>query len=1067
MSTSSARLPTGTVTFLFSDVEGSTRLVQRLGPQATPVMEDHHRLLHEVFARHDGVVVRTEGDSFFVAFTRASAAAAAALDAQYAMAAHAWPDGAALRVRIGIHTGEAEVAAGDYVGLAVHRAARIADAGHGGQVLVSDATRELIADDLPAGAALRDLGEHRLKDLERSEHLHQLTADALPADFPALRTLEGVPNNLPIQPTSFVGRHAELAEIGKLLEAQRLVTLTGVGGSGKTRLALQAAADALDRFPDGVWLAELASSSDPDAVVGQVARAIGLREDVEDAQTRGPLQDRLIDHLKDREPLLVLDNCEHLLDETARLCDRILRAAEGVRVLATSREGLGIAGEVTYRVPSLALPSGDESGQESDAVRLFVERAAAAAPNKPLPREAMPAVVGICRRLDGIPLAIELAAARTKALSVERLAERLERSFRLLTGGSRAALPRQQTLEATIDWSYDLLEDPERILLARLSVFAGGFSLEAAEAVCADDVLGRDDIVDVLASLIEKSLAVLDDTVRERYRLLETVRQYARAKLVASGEAEAIRRTHRDFYLRLAEEIHTHGFRDEFMRWTETAALERDNLLAAWEWSLDGPIDASLSSLATALWFETFMNSGDADRSMMVTQSAIDVFASIVVPTRHALLRMMLARSLNAIGRGSDALAEDARARDILATEPASVEKVTALILSAQLRTLSVHADPTDAVAPARDAVLATQELGDRWWERIALHVLGTSLAWAGEVEEAIEQIRRALRLAKEFGHTGAIALDYGRLFETLFAWARRGPEADALADEILAWADAQEDPRQITVSYMWITYSLMRRGMWDEADRIIDKRLSVADHPQSRNWVRFDRGAMRWMQGRIQEAADDVAHLRAIRLPQRWYHDVLPLMADVAAEQGYLDEVRATAQRYLHVEWDPSEDPFKVGVLRPLVRAEVDAALVAEGSRREDHISRARDAVETARAILDRAPPARRSAGLQLEVPATHGILAEAELSRATGPDPELWRAAAEGAWMLHTRVYARVRRAEALLATGKQAEGERALREAHSEAAGLGMKGVRELAESVARSVGVTLDAAEEGSA
>ncbi len=496
-------LPTGTVTFLFTDIEGSTQLWEQHPTAMQAALAQHDAILRQAIEANGGYVFKTVGDAFCAAFPTAPEALNAALETQRALnktsevleTSEVWP----LRVRVGLHTGAAEERDHDYFGPTLNRVARMFSAGHGGQTILSLATYELVRDHLPSGAALRDLGEHRLKDLTRPEHIFQLLAPDLPADFPPLKTLDAWPNNLPVQLTSFVGREKEMAEIKQQLAPLvpsgrggggegrvRLLTLTGPGGTGKTRLSLQTAADLLDAFANGVWLVELAPLADPALVPQTVATALGVRE-----QQGRPVQATLTDYLREKKLLLILDNCEHLVEACASLADALLHACPGLKILASSREALGIAGEAPYRVPSLAIPDPRhlpplETLTQYEAVRLFIERATTALPAFTVTNDNAPALAQICHRLDGIPLALELAAARVKLLRVEQIAARLDDRFRLLTGGSRTALPRQQTLRALIDWSYDLLSEPERALLQRLAVFAGGWTLEAAEAVCSE-----------------------------------------------------------------------------------------------------------------------------------------------------------------------------------------------------------------------------------------------------------------------------------------------------------------------------------------------------------------------------------------------------------------------------------------------------------------------------------------------------------------------------------------------------------------------------------------------------
>ena len=600
-------LPTGTVTFLFTDIEGSTSLLQRIGDRRyAEVLAEHQRLLRDAFAKGNGQEIDTQGDAFLVAFSRARDAVATAVAAQLTLMKHPWPDGASLRVRMGLHTGEPLSGGTGYVGIDVHRAARIAAAGHGGQILVSDVTHSLVARDLPEGVSLRDLGEHRFKDLIHTHHLFQVMATDLLADFPPIRSLDVLPNNLPRQLTSFIGREKEIAEVKRLFSTAYLVTLTGSGGAGKTRLALQVVADMVEGYPDGVWLAALAPIADPALVPKTVATAVGVPE-----QPGRDMTDTLLDALRPKALLLVLDNCEHLLAACRDLAAALLRTCPHLRILATSREGLGMPGETLWRVPSLSVPEDirhplpPEELVLYDAVRLFVDRAVAITPSFAVTYETAPAVARVCQRLDGIPLAIELAAARVKVLAVEQIAARLDDRFRLLTGGSQLVLPRHQTLRGAIDWSYNLLLESERVLLRRLSVFAGGWTLEAAESVCAGGSVEAAAILDLLTSLVDKSL-VLAETKRgeARYRLLETVRQYGNDRLQEAAELTDLQRWHFDWYLGLAERAEPELGGPHEDVWGERLEEEHANLRSALEWGMTQDVNGEpVLRLAGALGY--------------------------------------------------------------------------------------------------------------------------------------------------------------------------------------------------------------------------------------------------------------------------------------------------------------------------------------------------------------------------------------------------------------------------------------------------------------------------------
>ncbi|WP_394793811.1 ATP-binding protein [Armatimonas sp.] len=591
--------PEGTITFLFTDIEGSTRLWEEHPETMRLALARHDALLREAIKKARGSIFKTLGDAFCAAFHTAPDALSAALTIQRALVAAHWSEQLPLKVRMALHTGEAESRDNDYFGQPLNRVARLLSAAHGDQVLLSQTTYELVREGLPGGVSLHDLGSHQLKDLARPEQVYQLQHLELPDHFPPIKSLSTHPNNLPQQVTSFIGREKELADIKTQLQHSPLLTLTGSGGCGKTRLSLQVAADSLEQYPKGAWLVELASVSDPALVPQTLAEVLGVREVPGEAITR-----TLSRTLKDKQLLLVLDNCEHVLEAAARLTDTLIKTCPHLRILASSREALGITGESTYRVPSLSLPQPSktytaESLSHFEAVRLFIERAVAAKEDFTVTNQNAPALASVCYRLDGIPLAIELAAARVRAMPIEQIEERLDNRFRLLTGGSRTALPRQQTLRALIDWSYDLLEKSQQVLLCHLAVFAGGWTLRAAEAVCASEELESWEILDLLTLLVDKSLVTYEEREgNARYRLLETVRQYARDRLLDSGLGEAARDQHRDYFLALAKEAEQKLVGPEQGSWYALLEREHDNLRVALEFCLT---DSNTVALGQAL----------------------------------------------------------------------------------------------------------------------------------------------------------------------------------------------------------------------------------------------------------------------------------------------------------------------------------------------------------------------------------------------------------------------------------------------------------------------------------
>jgi predicted ATPase/class 3 adenylate cyclase len=582
-------LPGGIVTFLFTDIEGSTRLWEDYPETMEAASSQHDNLMRQIIEQNGGQVVKSTGDGFHAVFSSATHAVDAALAGQSSIQNADWGLPEAVRVRMGLHSGEAQLRERDYYGSSVNRAARLMGAGSGGQVLLSDVTAKLIRESLPAGAELVDLGEYYLRDLALPERVFQINGAGLPADFPELKTTRSTRHNLPESLTSFVGRERETGEVSQLLGSTRLLTLIGVGGTGKTRLMLHTAKNCLDQYQHGVWLVELAALTEPEQICGQVASALSLRE----IPSRS-LQDVLVDFLRHKQTLLLLDNCEHLINECARLAQVLLNDCPELIILATSREGLGIGGESIYQVPSLSIPIHNGAKQADElmryeGVRLFVERARAASPGFQLGPANSEAVLTICQRLDGIPLAIELAAVRVRMLSPEQIAKRLQDHFRLLAGGSRTALPRQQTLQALIDWSWDLLNEDERKLLRRLAVFSGGWKLEAAEAIVNDAEGDQLDVLEGLFNLVNKSVVIAEQLPggNNRYHLLETIRQYARERLIEAGEIAQMRARHAEYFARFVADIRDQMMEEGSLDWLELLDADYNNIRAALEWNLE------------------------------------------------------------------------------------------------------------------------------------------------------------------------------------------------------------------------------------------------------------------------------------------------------------------------------------------------------------------------------------------------------------------------------------------------------------------------------------------------
>jgi len=767
-------LPTGTVTLLLADVEGSTRLWQTQPGDMTAAIARLDRTVSEVIAAHHGVrpVEQGEGDSFVVAFARASDAAACALELQQASLAP-------VRLRIGVHTGEVQLRdEGNYIGPTINRTARLRDLGHGGQIVLSGTTGDLVLDRLPPDSWLTDLGSHQLRDLPRLERVVQLCHPDLRNDFPPLRTPEAVvAQHLPTQFTSFVGREAELNDVRRVLADNRLVTLTGAGGVGKTRLAVQLAGEIAGGFDGGVWLVDLAPISDPDLVPSTVTRTLGLPD-----QQGSSTMDMLVRFVGDRRILLVLDNCEHLLDACAELVVGLQGACPAVMIVATSREPIAVAGEVSWRVPSLSLAD--------EAIELFADRARRVRPDFRLTEDNAAIAAEICRRLDGVPLAIELAAARVRVLSLTEIRDGLHDRFRLLTGGARTAVRRQQTLRASVDWSHALLTDPERILFGRLSVFVGGFDLEAAEAVAGGGDVKRFQVLDLLTLLVDKSLVVAESTSgATRYRLLETVRQYALEKLGESGQADAARARHRDFYTALAAMLDTPAPVGHD-RWLERTDTEIDNLRAAFTWSRENSDNEVASQLASSLhplwlargrireglaWFDAVLADQDADTSEVAPAVRARALADKATLNAHMGATDSMEQALEAL----------AIARDV--DDPALL-----------LRTLAacgcVAVYDSEVAQPYfAEAIDLARSLGDGWrlsqilgWQAFGLTMDGDPIAiraaagegrdLAGAIGDRFSSHACRWSLAVAQGMTGDVAGAVAQLDEVI-------TEADAALD--------------------------------------------------------------------------------------------------------------------------------------------------------------------------------------------------------------------------------------------------------------------------------------------
>jgi predicted ATPase/DNA-binding SARP family transcriptional activator len=876
----------GTVTFLFTDIEGSTSLLHALGERYAETLAVHRRLLRRASARHDGTEVDSQGDAFFFAFASARDAVAAALDAQRLLVSERWSDGRELRVRMGIHTCEARPTGEGYVGIGVHRAARICAAGHGGQVLVSHTTRALLEEEPLDEVALRDLGPHRLKDLSQPEKLFQLVAEELAQEFPPLDTLDARPTNLPTQATPLVGRQRELAQVRDRIASDEfaILTLTGPGGTGKTRLALQAAADSLGRFPSGTFLVALASVSDPEHVVPTIAHVLGLRV------PRGSgLVQALEEYLAERKLLLVLDNVEHVI-ASAPAVAKLAAASPGLKVLASSREPLHVSGERVFPVPPLELPKADgewDALVANEAVALFVERAQAIRPDFELTEANAPAVAAICRTLDGLPLAIELAAARIVLFPPAALLARLDERLEVLTGGARDRPARHQTLRATLDWSFDLLGEQRRKLFARLAVFAGGWTLEAAEAVCGGDI----DVLDGLASLIDKSLVRLEGTEEEpRFAMLETIREHAREKLHRAGDESALRSRQLSWYLAFAEKAEPELRGPEQKAWLDRLHAELDNFRAAFEWGQLHDPEACLR-LGSALlefwivradwsegreWLEHALSlPGDVDpaarmKALHAAGELADVLSDYPGATRHFEQSLAIARELGDRRGVADALVGLAHEADRVGRHAAARplwEEAVAIShrlgdepsLARSLGGIAwLEQDYRKARVLWEETLALRRKLGNR--ENVAWAVLqvGFSAQSAGDYDAAREAYEECLAIGEELGYKRLIARSLTQLGEAALLQNALGDARRLYEESLPLWREIGH--RSGLVDSLRGLGSVARlEGGSEEAASNLEESLAVCQDIGARAGAAAaldSLGALAGVRGELDEAA-------------------------------------------------------------------------------------------------------------------------------------------------------------------------------------------------------------------
>ncbi|MDQ2985610.1 MAG: adenylate/guanylate cyclase domain-containing protein [Armatimonadota bacterium] len=753
-------MPQRVVTLLFTDIEGSTKLWEAFGEGMRRALSKHDAIIKRAVEGHGGSVFKAVGDGFFCAFAAPDAAVAAAIELQKSIHKATWqvPN---LRVRCAIHTGTVDSRGGDFFGIALSRTARMLAASYGGQTLLSESSKALIERSLPDGAWLYDHGPQKLKDLETAEHLYEMRHRDIPAEVMGLRSLNELPNNLPEQVTSFVGRGDLIDQIKGSLGRSRLVTLSGSGGSGKTRLSLRVATEVLSDYTGGVWLVELGPVTDASLVVKAVASVLNVRE-----QAGSSLQDALLEFAEQRTMLIILDNCEHLIDECIRLVDVLLKECPNLTLMVTSRESLGIFGELNFRVPSLVVPPADGAPEEifaAESTRLFVERAQLADPSfVPTPASAR-SIARIVARLDGIPLAIELAAARVSTMPTDALSARLDESFRILTGGNKAALPRQQTLHAMIDWSFNLLSPPEQAMVRRLSVFSGGWTLETAESVCADgEVIERDDILHLLVQLVGKSL-VLYDEMSARYRLLETVRWYSRQKLAETSDAAATRDRHLRAFLTVAENAKLTGANQ--VEALERLEIEHENLLSALDWCDVSPSGAELAlrmvgALGRFWYMHGHFSSGR--RALSLALARVDAQARTPRRAEALVAAALLARVQGDLGAAEGFLMEAQ-----VVYRGLDDKRGLSTALNALGNVMREGGRHEDAQRIWEEALLLRVEMGDRAGISVVKGNLGIIAMLKGDYVEAESQIQASLgeeRALQRRSHEGIALSNLGLL---------------------------------------------------------------------------------------------------------------------------------------------------------------------------------------------------------------------------------------------------------------------------------------------------------------
>ncbi len=859
-------LPTGTITLLFTDIEGSTHLLKRLGERYAELLHECRTLLRAAFSASHGQEVDTQGDAMFTAFAHASDALEAAVAAQRELALHSWPGADAVRVRMGLHTGEPSRVVEGYVGLDVHYAARVMSAAHGGQVLLSQTTRDLVEHDLPEGVSLRDLGEHQLKDLEQAVHLYQVVIAGLPADFPPLRTHDRRSDTLPVQPTPLIGRQREVATVVRLLRRDevRLVTFTGPGGTGKTRLALQVATELADGFAGGVFFVSLASLNDPTLVIPAIARALGIRDSVGQSVFA-----RLVEGVQQKQVLLLLDNFEQVVEAAPQVAD-LLTSCPQLKLLVTSREVLHVRFEREFAVPPLALPDPAHLPTRAalariPAVALFLQRAQAVRPGFKLTSTNARAVAEMCVRLDGLPLAIELAAARLKLLSPQTLLARLDQPLNMLTGGARDVPARQQTLRNTIAWSYQLLHAREQRLFRWLSVFVSGCSLQAAEAVCSGPGDGAGQVLDGVASLVDKSLLQRVEHTEEgseeqedqRLLMLETIREYGREALIASGEGPAARQAHADYFLHLAEEAEPALKGPRLVAWLERLEREHDNLRAALHWALESGSAEVALRLGIAL--ERFwVVRGQRTEGLAFLEQALAGSAGVAAPIRA---KALLAAGRLAFNQSNYDQGERLAQQGLALFRELGDKRGIALSLNRLGVAAWRRGDFRAARILLEEDLTLFREMGDQ--DRVAwsLFMHGLLDNKQGEYAGASSRFEESLALFRELGNKRGIAASLTQLAGTLFVSQGNQDMICPLLEQGLSLDREVGDKEGMAVASLLLGWVALKQGDRGTARSRVEESLTLYREMEHREGM----AEALCMLGKVEAARGDHAFARSL----------------------------------------------------------------------------------------------------------------------------------------------------------------------------------------------------------